>query len=82
MLMEDEQIRGFIIKKLFQHGYWGGRHTSIDNLPKGLPSHFKGDAKKVVKSLIKSGIILAKPTSYGTQVSLNPRKKEEIMRYI
>ncbi len=80
--MEEEQIKGFIIKKLFQHGYLGGRHTSIDNLPKGLPSHIRGDAKKVTKELIKLEILIVKPTSYGVQVSLNPRKKDEIMRYI
>lgn len=78
----EEKIKGFIIKKLFHHGYWKNRHTSFDNLQKGLPSHLRGDAKKVAKKLIKEGILLAKPTAYGLEVSLSPKKKEEIMEYI
>lgn len=78
----EKNIKGFIIKKLFHHGYWGGRHTNIDNLQKGLPSHARGDAKEVAKILIKENILLAKPTSYGLEVSLNPEKKKEIMEYV
>ncbi|MFO8016555.1 MAG: hypothetical protein R6U32_05610 [Candidatus Woesearchaeota archaeon] len=78
----DEKIKGFIIKKMFQHGYWGKKHTSFDNIQKGLPSHSKGNAKSVARKLIKENILLAKPTSYGLEVSLNPKKKEEIMRYV
>lgn len=78
----EEKIKKFIIKKLFQHGYWGKRHTSINNLPKGLPGHVKGYAKKVVKDLIKEKILLAKPTSYGLEVSLNHEKKKEIMKFV
>ena len=78
----EEQIKGFIIKKLFHHGYWKNRHTSFDNLQKGLPKHVRGDAKAVAKKLIKESILLAKPTSYGLEVSLNPEKREDIMRYV
>jgi hypothetical protein len=48
--MEKEEVKGFIVKKLFQHGYIGGRHTDIENLKKGLPGHFKGNAKKILKN--------------------------------
>jgi hypothetical protein len=37
MRMEKDRIKGFIVKKLFHHGYIGGRHTDIANLKKGLP---------------------------------------------
>ena len=80
--MEKEQVKGFIIKKLFQHGYIGGRHTDIENLKKGLPSHFKGVIKNVAKELIKEEILILKQTSYGHHVSLNPRKREEIDYYL
>ncbi len=30
------EIKAKILKKLHRHGYWGGRHTSFDNLPKGF----------------------------------------------
>ena len=75
-------MKGFIVKKLFQHGYIGGRHTDIENLKKGLASHVQGDIKEAAKELIKEEILLPKPTSYGLHVSLNPRKREEINKYL
>ncbi len=80
--MEKEDIKGFIVKKLFQHGYIGGRHTDIENLKKGLPGHFKGDVKKAAKELIKEEILVSKQTSYGSHVSLNPHRREEIEKYL
>lgn len=80
--MEKEQLKGFIVKKLFHHGYIGGRHTDIENLKKGLAGHVKGDAKEAAQELIKEGILIPKPTSYGLHVSLNPRKREEIDKYL
>lgn len=60
----------------------GGRHTDIENLKKGLPGHLKGDIKDAAKELIKEGILIPKPTSYGLHLSLNPHKKEEIDKYL
>lgn len=56
----------------------GGSHTSFDNLPKGFPKHLRGFVKDVAEELIKEGLLLRKPTSYGVQVSLNVRMKKEI----
>jgi hypothetical protein len=80
--MEIEQLKGFIVKKLFHHGYIGGRHTDIENLKKGLPGHVKGDAKEAASELIKAGILIPKQTSYGLHVSLDPKKREEIEKYL
>ena len=80
--MEKDQLKGFIVKKLFHHGYLGGRHTDIENLKRGLPSHIKGDIKQAAKELIKEEILTLKQTSYGLHVSLNPRKREEIEKYL
>lgn len=80
--MEKEQLKGFIVKKLFYHGYVGGKHTDIENLKKGLPGHVKGDIKEAAKELIKEEILIPKPTSYGLHVSLNPHKREEIEKYL
>lgn len=80
--MEKEQLKRFIVKKLFHHGYIGAQHTDIENLKKGLPSHSKGDAKEAAKELIKEGILIPKQTSYGLHVSLNPRMKEKIQKYL
>lgn len=80
--MEKEQLKGFIVKKLFHHGYIGGRHTDIENLKKGLPGHVKGDVKEAAKELIKEEILVPKPTSYGLHISLNPAKRKEIDKYL
>ena len=80
--MQKDVAKGFIVKKLFQHGYIGGRHTDIENLKKGLPSHFKGNIKDAAKDLIKEDILISKQTSYGHHVSLNPRKREEMQKYL
>ncbi len=80
--MEKEQLKGFIVKKLFHHGYIGGKHTDIENLKKGLPGHVKGDIKEAVEELIKEEILIPKSTSYGLHVFLNPRKRSEIDKYL
>lgn len=80
--MEIDELKGFIVKKLFHHGYIGGRHTAIENCAKGLPGHMKGDVKEAIKKLIAEEIIIPKPASYGLHVFLNPRKREEIEKYL
>lgn len=67
-----------ILAKMLRHGYIGGKHTSEDNIPKGLPKHIRGEIKKALKNLIREGYIIPKITSYGTEVSLNPRRIVEI----
>ena len=66
---------------LYAH-FIGERHTSEDNIPKGFSKHLRGDVKKALKNLIKQGYVTPKITSYGLEVSLNPRKIEEIKRIL
>ncbi len=67
-----------ILRKMLLDRVVGGRHTSADNIPKGFPKHLRGEAKDALKHLIRKGYILAKPTTYGLEVSLNPRRLKEI----
>ena len=76
------ELRKVILRKLFRRRIIGGKHTAIEHLTRGLPKHASGAAKDVAKELIKEGLILAKPTSYGLQVSLNPEKINEISKII
>ncbi len=71
------EFKAIILRKLYRRRIIGGKHTAIENLTKGLPKHAIGDAKKAVRELIKGGLILPKPTSYGHQVSINPEKIAE-----
>lgn len=76
------EIKRSLLRKLAKQEYWGGRYTSFDNLPKGFPKHLSKDVKKVAKELIKEGLLLRKPTGYGMEVSLNPKKHKEIVNII
>ena len=76
----EDDIKKFILRKLVRHRMWMHKHTSIHNLPKGLPDYLRSrkEVKKVIDNLLKTGILLAKPTNYGLEVSLNIAKKREI----
>jgi hypothetical protein len=67
-----------ILAKMLRHGYIGGKHTSEDNIPKGLPKHMHGEVKKALKKLIKAGYVIPKITSYGMEVALDPHRIDEI----
>lgn len=56
------------------------KHTSIHNLPKGLSNELRNtkEVKKAVEELLKDNLLLSKPTHYGLEVSLNPKKIKEI----
>lgn len=73
-----ESVKKTLIRKLMYMGKWGGSHTSFSNLPKGFPTNLRGEVKEVARELIKKGILLSKPTSYGLEVSLNVGMKKEI----
>ena len=71
-----------ILEKMLRHEYVGAKHTSVDNIPKGFPKHLRGEVKKAVKKLNRKGFFIVKPTRYGIEVSLDPRKIEEINRIV
>lgn len=71
-------IQKQLLRKLIKQRMWGHKHTSFDNLPKGFPKHLYKEVRKIAKNLIKEGILLAKITNYGTEISLNPRMKRRI----
>lgn len=80
--MNNEEIKARLLYKLVRYKKWGASHTSFDNLHKGFKPHLAKQVNKTGKELIRKGLILQKPTSYGLEVSLNPRRKEEILRII
>ena len=79
MLSEVEKA---ILERMLLDKIIGGKHTSADNIPKGFPKHLIGEAKDSLKRLIKKGYIIAKPTSYGIEVSLNPTRLKEIIKLL
>jgi cell division protein FtsL len=77
-------IKKFIVRKLYRKRMWLHKHTNINNLPKGLSNELRAskDIKKAIEDLLKGQILLSKPTHYGLEVSLNPKKIKEIEELI
>ncbi len=80
----EDDIKRFILRKLVRHRMWMHKHTSIHNLPKGLPDYLRSrkEVRKVIENLLKEGLLLSKPTNYGLEVSLNIQRKREIEDFI
>jgi len=78
------EIKKFILKKLVRKRMWMHKHTSIHNLPKGLPDRLRSskEVRKVVDDLLKTGFLLSKPTNYGLEVFLNVKRKKEIIGFL
>ncbi len=86
-MLSDEQIKAIILLKLHKRGKWGGSHTALENLKKGwkdadLGKHGLKRVEKLARELIRQGLIISKPTYYGLQVSLNPRRHEDIIKFM
>lgn len=75
-------LRQVILRKLFRRRIIGGKHTAFEHVTAGIPKHLHGEAKNAADELIKQGLVLTKPTSYGLQISLNPDRIDEIARII
>jgi hypothetical protein len=80
--MERTVLMRQILEKMIYHGCIGARHTSEDNIQKGFPERIRKEVKKALKELLRIGFVVAKPTSYGIEVSVNPRKTKEIKGFI
>ena len=79
---DEDKIRATILYNLRRRKIIGGVHTPLDTLRRGFPSHLGKDIKKIAKDLIKQGLIITKPTSYGLQVFLNKNRLREIEDFI
>ncbi len=83
----DAKLKAEILLNLARKRCFGGKHTAIENMYRGLDQKRLGKeglkrAKRLGDELIKQGFIIPKPTHYGLQVSLNPKKASEIKESI
>ncbi|MBI4451622.1 hypothetical protein HY642_06630 [Candidatus Woesearchaeota archaeon] len=76
------ELQQAILRKLFRRRIIGGKHTAFEHITAGIPKDMHGSAKNAAEELIKQGLILTKPTSYGLQISLNPERIAEIIKII
>ena len=85
-------LKILILQKLIRSNTWGGKHTPLDFIAKGIPEHYRNTHKgkkvfeKALKELKNDGwiVILSKKTGKGSgdHISLNPRKVEEIKQFL
>lgn len=85
--MDNDEIRAELLFSLYRNRKWGESHTAYENLlkyfrSKAVGKHAMKNIKKLAEELVREGFILAKPTNYGLQISLNPRKADEIKKLI
>jgi hypothetical protein len=72
------------LRKLINLNIWGGRHTEIKNLQKGLPDYVRGtkEYKKAIKELINLDFLHVKPSTGEIHVGLNSHKQKEIFDFL
>ena len=86
--MGKEEVMWFILVKLTNMGKFGGAHTALRNITRGLPSSITQNNKgkklieHAIKELSREEFLLAKPSTGETHISLNPRKIKEIREFI
>jgi len=80
--LNKEQLTAFILRKLARRGYSGGRHTSIAVAYRLNGREHMEASKRITDALIKNKWLKVKITSYGKEISLNPRFKSQIEKYI
>ncbi len=89
---EAAAVKKLILQKLIRGNIWGGKHTPIDFVKKGIPEHYRNThaGQRIVEGVLKELAniewitILHKRTGKGSaeHVSLNPRKVQEIMHFL
>lgn len=85
-------LKKLILQKLIRAKVWGGKHTPLDFVTKGVPEHYRKthQGEKIVEKALKELtneewiIILQKRTGRGSEehISLNPRKTAEIRLFL
>jgi len=83
----DDLTKARLLFSLARKRKWGKSHTAYENIFRIFRSESFGKeglgyAKKLANGLIREGFILKKPTHYGEQVSLNPKRLKEIKKLI
>lgn len=74
--------RAKILWRLYRHRFIGGKHTDINNLRKGFAKHDYDLINIAIKELVRDGLIIVKPTSYGEHVSINKKRLSEVLKEI
>ena len=87
-----DELKKLILRKLIRASVWGGKHILGEFVMNGMPENYRNtkQGKKLIEKTLKELkndewiILLSKKTGKGSSehISLNPRKKEEIYRFL
>ncbi|MFA6214903.1 MAG: hypothetical protein WC717_06550 [Candidatus Micrarchaeia archaeon] len=78
----NEVLKAHILYKLARHRRWGGKHTELVNVRTALPRECQRDAETLARELANDGFLTWLPKTGQIHVSLNPRKKKEIVELV
>ena len=67
-----------ILRKLYRRSCIGARHTALEHCFTGLRRNDVKDGKRAYERLVNGGYLIVKPTSYGVQVSIDPRRLDSV----
>lgn len=91
-MTEQAMLKKLILQKLARADVWGGKHTPLGFIIKGIPEHYHNTHKgkraieKAIKELLNDAWVLlpTKRTGKGSDdhISLNPRKVNEIKQFL
>lgn len=74
------EIERDIIHKMFKRKIIGGVHKSQEDIARWFRIDLRGSVKEALEALVRSSLVLKKPSSYGERFSLNRDKLPEIER--
>ena len=81
-LTTDEEIKRTLLRKMLRHEYIGGRHTSIDNLPKGFPKSERDRVSQMAKKMLKDGYFIVRSKRDSVHISLDPKILSQVKQEI
>jgi hypothetical protein len=77
-----EEIERDIIYKMFKRKIIGGVHKSQEDVARWFRKDMRGSVKEALETLVRSSLIVKKPSSYGDRFSLNRDRLLEIERIL
>lgn len=82
MIYSQEQIDAMLLLKLVKKRYFGKKHISESNLPKGFQANLHKEFLDSAERLRKEGVLVKRPSGHDYQWYVNLNMKEEVLRRI
>lgn len=77
-----DEVKAHILYKLARRNCWGGKHTELIFVRRGLPREYQGEAEEIARELADAHIITWLKKTNQIHISLNPHVKKEILELI